>query len=148
MEECSRFLNNYRMTRSIENWKKFKKIIKNTKRSFFNMKIQEVVNKSHGSWELINWINKCKLPVIKAIKYNGQLYFAPDSLWRALHATFNTALHCQVNVDVLNKIGSKMTFLWVPFSKEEFRQAINKCNNLSAPGPDKLTWQHLKTILK
>ena len=25
---------------------------------------------------------------------------------------------------------------------------INKCNNLSAPGPDKLTWHHLKSILK
>ena len=148
MEECSGSLDNYRTTRSLENWKKFKKVIKNTKRSFFNIKIQEVVNKSHSPWELMNWINKCKLPAIKAIKYNGQPYFTPDSLWRALHATFNTVLHRQVNVNVLNKIGSKMTSLWVPFSKEEFRQAINKCNNLSAPGPDKLTWRHLKTILK
>ena len=53
-EECSRSLDNYRMTRSLENWKKFKKVIKNTKRSFFNTKIQEVANKSYGSWELIN----------------------------------------------------------------------------------------------
>ena len=121
MKECSRSLDNYRMTRSLENWKKFKKIIKNTKRSFFDMKIQEVVSKSHGPWELMNWINKCKLSAIKAIKYDGQLYLASDSLWRALHATFNTMLHCQVDVDVLNKIGSKMTSLWVLFSKEEFR---------------------------
>jgi len=40
-----------------------------------------------------------------------------------------------------------MTF-WNLFSKEEFRQAINKCNNSSAPGLDKLTWQHLKSIIK
>ena len=25
---------------------------------------------------------------------------------------------------------------------------INKCNNSLAPGPDKLTWHHLKSILK
>jgi len=47
-EECSRSLDNYRTTRSLENWKKFKKIVKNTKRLFFDMKIQEVANKSHG----------------------------------------------------------------------------------------------------
>jgi len=57
-------------------------------------------------------------------------------------------LHHQVDTNVLNEIGSKTTTAWVPFSKEEFRQALIKCNNSSAPGPDKLMWRHLKTILK
>jgi len=57
-------------------------------------------------------------------------------------------LYCQANVDVLDKIGSKATSLWKPFSKDKFRQAINKCNNLSALGSDKLTWRHFKTILE
>jgi len=39
IEECSRSLNNYRMLRSLENWKNFKKVVKNTKRSFFDVKI-------------------------------------------------------------------------------------------------------------
>jgi len=147
-EECSRSLNNYRTSRSLDNWKKFKKVVKITKRSFFNMKIQEVANKSHGPWELMNWINKQKLPVIEAIKYEGQPCLTPESLKGALHATFNTALHHQVNTDVLNVIGSKTTTAWVPFSKEEFRRALIKCNNSSASSSDKLTWQHLKTILK
>ena len=37
---------------------------------------------------------------------------------------------------------------WPVFSKEKFRTAISSCNNSSAPGPDKLLWSHLKTILK
>jgi len=41
-----------------------------------------------------------------------------------------------------------VTSLWELFSKDEFRQAINECNNLSTSGPDKLTWQYLKIILK
>ena len=121
MEECSRSLNNYRITRCLENWKIFKKVVKNTKRLFFNMKIQEVANKNHSSWKLMNWINKHKLPATKAIKYNGQPCLSTNSLWRALHISFNTTLHCQVNDNVLNEIESKVISLWKLFSKNEFR---------------------------
>ena len=147
-DECNKALTDYRALRSLNDWKTFKKVVKNTKKSFFNTKIREVVDKSHSPWELMNWINKCKLPTTKAIKYEGQLCLTPESLWGALHAIFNTALHCQADTEVLNKLRSKPTINWVPFSKEEFRQALIKCNNSSAPGPDKLMWWHLKVILK
>ena len=96
----------------------------------------------------MNWINKHKLSTTEAIKYKGQLYLTSESLWGALYATFNTTLHCQVDTEVLNELRSKPTINWVPFSKEEFKQALIKCNNSSALGPDKLMWRHLKVILK
>ena len=34
------------------------------------------------------------------------------------------------------------------FSKKELINAIEKYNNLSAPGSNKLTWSHIKTIIK
>ena len=61
---------------------------------------------------------------------------------------FNHAINRQVDIDVLNKIEGKTTSLWEPFSIHKFRSAISKCNNLSAPGPDKITWRHLKFVLK
>jgi len=37
---------------------------------------------------------------------------------------------------------------WNLFSKQELINAIEKCNNLSALNPDKLTWSHIKSIIK
>ena len=148
MDECSRALQNYRTSRSLENWKNFKRVVKNVKRSYFDEKIQEIANKRKGPWELTNWINRHKLPATKTIKYNGQLCLSPESLWDALHSTFNTAQNHPININILNKIDCKLVSLWNPFSKKEFKQVIVKCNNSSASGPDKLSWRHLKSIIK
>ena len=108
-EECCHSLNNYRMTRSLNNWKSFKKVVKNIKRSFFDTKIQEVMNKSCSLWELMNWISRCKLSAIEAIKHNDHLCLSPESLWDTLHSTFNTALNCQIDLNILSEIEHKTT---------------------------------------
>jgi len=95
----------------------------------------------------MNWIKRHKLLAIKAIKYDGHPCLSPESLWDALHSTFNTALNHQVDLNILNEIEHKPSLQWFPFSKEEFKQAISNCNNSSVPGPDKLTWRHLKSIV-
>ena len=96
----------------------------------------------------MSWVNKCKLPAIEAIKYNDQLCLTIDDLWNALHLTFNTALHHQVDINILDEIADKPPSLWALFSEEEFKSAIANCNNFSTLGPDKLSWSHLKIILK
>jgi len=145
--DCSQSLNNYRASRSLENWKNFKKVVKNAKRSLFDTKIQEITNKRKGPWKLMNWINRYKLSATKAIKHNGFPCLFPESLWDTLHNTFNTTLHRQVDLDILNEINCKPTSQWFLFSKEEFMQAISKCNNSSIPGPNKLSWCYLKFII-
>jgi len=104
-------------------WKSFKDIVKRTKRLFFHNKIQEITSKNHRPWDLINWIKKHKLLATKALQFNGRPCIELNDLWQALYQTFNSAQDCHINSDVLNKMISKPTTTWMPFSHEEFKSA-------------------------
>jgi len=95
----------------------------------------------------MNWIKKRNLLTIEAIKYNNHPCLEINNLWHALYSTFNLAQNHQVNINILEEIPDKSSEEWLPFSKEEFTKAINKYNNLSTPGPDRLSWSHLKCII-
>ena len=96
----------------------------------------------------MNWVKKRKLPATKAITHNDQPCLTPKCLWTALHSTFNTALHCPINLSILDKIAHKPRQTWNSFSKYEFKSAIGKYTDTSALGPDKMTWRHWKLIIK
>jgi len=52
--DCSKDLNIYKTFKRLEDWKQFKRTVKNTKRSFFDHKIQEISNRKQRPWKLIN----------------------------------------------------------------------------------------------
>ena len=85
----------------------------------------------------MNWVKKHKLPAIKAIQYEGRLCIELEDLWKALHNSFNSAQMHEVDIHVLDEIPRKLAKEWNLFSKQELIDTLEKCNNLSAPGPDK-----------
>ena len=146
-KECQSSLVNYRSSKQLENWKTFKNIVNKTKRTFFNNKIQEMTSRNHKFWDLISWVWKQKLPAMEAIQFNSRPCIKLDNLWQALHLSFNSAHNCQININILNEISLKPVSDWKPFLKEEFNNAIRKCNDSSAPRPDKILWKILKWII-
>jgi len=145
-DNCNRDLNKYQQSKHLEESKIFKGMVRRTKHEFFDNKIDEIVKKN-GPWELMYWVKQRKLLAIEAIRYNDQPCIELSNLWRALHSSFNSAQSQQVDVNLLNEIPTKETLTWNKFSKEEILQAIEKCNNSSALGPDKLSWKHIKMII-
>jgi len=53
-DQCQRDLEHYQQSRCIDDWKKFRNTIKKTKHNFFNLKIQEITNKSKRPWKLMD----------------------------------------------------------------------------------------------
>ena len=147
-DKYNQVLASYRLSKSIKSWKNFRKSVKHTKREFFDLKIQEIVNNKHGPWNLMNWVNKKKLPAIETIKHNGSSCLELNDFWQALHSSFNSAQFRSIDETILNECKSFTPMTWLKFSKEDFTHAITNCNDSSAPGPDKVTWGHLKHILK
>ena len=96
----------------------------------------------------MNWVKKCKLPAIKAIQYEGHLCIELEDLWITLYNSFNSAQIREIDIHILDKIPNKSMRSWNLFSKQELINTIEKYNNLSAPDMDKLTWSHIKSIIR
>jgi len=88
-----------------------------------------------GAYELGQ---KRNLSAIEAIEYNDHLCLEINDLWHTLHSTFNLAQNHYVNINILEEFPDKALEEWPPFSRKEFMKATTKCNNSSAPGPDKM----------
>ena len=96
----------------------------------------------------MNWVKKHNLLAIEMIQFNRCLCIKIKVLWNALHLTFNSAQNQQINNSLLGKLLSKQYLLQNFFSREEFKMTINKYNNLSAPGPDRISQKYLKCVVK
>ena len=146
--DCHKDLNKYWQSRSLEDWKELKKTVRKSKCVFFNNKITKITNKKYGPWKLMNQVKKQKLLAVELIQFNGQPCIKLENLQNAFHNSFNSIQSHKVNFQLLDEISGKDVKVWALFSRKELINAIEKYNNLSAPGPDKLTQSHIKSIIK
>jgi hypothetical protein len=97
----------------------------------------------------MDWVSPCKTPPVEAILYQGVPCTSPDQLWNALHSTFNSALDRPIDLSVLgDKWESPSIRAWILYSAAEMSDALTGTSNRSAPGPNDITWRHLKCIIR
>jgi len=68
-------------------------------------------------------------------------------LWDALHNTYNSAADRPCDLLVLDKLLDIPAQEWAPFSALELMEALATCSSFTSPGPDHVTWLHLKKII-
>ena len=84
---------------------------------------------------------------MEAIRYQGLPCNSLPDLWHALHLSYNAAANCSVQLSILDDVPCLAPRPWVSFSMLEMSEALKACSNVSAPGPDHITWRYLKSIL-
>jgi len=146
-EECAKTLSSYRNTKHISDWKSFRKAVKLAKRKFFDDKIEEIAVTNGRPWDLTEWVKQRKLPPCEAIQYDGKPCHELPSLWEALHGTYNAASGRECDASILGVLDPLPEREWARFSHRELGDALRACSSPSAPGPDHITWSHLKMVL-
>jgi hypothetical protein len=131
------------------NWMAFKKATRKAKREHFDERIDKIAHTKLRPWDLMDWVSPQKTPPVEAISYQGVPCTSLDQLWNALHSTFNSALDRPIDLSILgDKWESPSIRAWVPYSAAEMSDALTGTSNRSAPGPDHITWHHLKRIVR
>jgi hypothetical protein len=110
-------------------------------------RIEEIATTNKHPWDLMNWVKKCKNPSCEAIQFNGEPCHNMDALWDALHNTYNAVLNRPVDTSILDDLPDEDEREWPEFLELELRQVLEVCSSRSAPGPDHITWRHLKLTL-
>jgi hypothetical protein len=145
--KCSEALCMYRDSCVIEDYKAFRNVVKKTKHEFFDKHIKEIATTNKCPWDLMDWVRERKNPLCKAIQFNGEPCHNMDTLWDALHNTYNAASNRPVDTSIFDDLPEEDKREWLEFSELELRQALEACLLRSTPGPDHITWRHLKLTL-
>ncbi|CAA7270783.1 unnamed protein product [Cyclocybe aegerita] len=147
-DECLEAFGVYQLSCTLADYNKFKKVCKDAKRDFFDEHIAEIATSHKRPWDLMEWVKQRKLPPCEAIRNGNQPCHDMDDLWDTLHGTYNSAWGREYDASVLDELPDEPVREWADFSEHELLSALKGCSNSSAPGPDHVTWVHLKELLK
>ena len=90
-DECQKAYDEWKADDSAETRGAFRRLVKKTRREFFDERIKDISETDKRPWDLMDWVKERKNPPCEAIQHNGQPCHNLDQLWGALHGTYNAA---------------------------------------------------------
>ena len=96
----------------------------------------------------MSWTKPRKQDAVEAILHKGSPCLTSEDTWNAFQDTFNAAHSRDAYPGRLGPaLNPKPKWDWIPFSGKEIAEALTGCSGQSAPGPDHLTWSHIKLLV-
>jgi hypothetical protein len=138
-KECSEAIKCYQESHNPWHYKQFQLVVKDAKRIFFDKQINKVASLSKQPWDLMSWVKQRNLPPMESISFRDEPCNTLDSLWNALHSTYNVASGRKCEMESLNEWPAFPEREWLDFTPNEVQVALAACAKNSAPGPDHIT---------
>ena len=107
----------------------------------------ELMTENNAPWEGIRWTKPRAPPKFSVIKNNGAPVPSMPTLFDLMHGHFSSAsTHAPPSDAFLDSLPQLPTRNWPRISTLEIGDMLKLTSNSSAPGPDSVTWHHLKQI--
>ncbi|KAF8662774.1 hypothetical protein AX14_007014 [Amanita brunnescens Koide BX004] len=109
-------------------------------------KIEQMTH-DNAPWEGIRWTRHRPPPKFSTITDNGAPIPDVSTLFDVMHRHFSNAESRDVSETFLANIPQLETRDWPPISHKEILDMVVKTSNTSAPGPDNVSWHHIKQVI-
>ena len=145
--DCQRAKDDFLARRTRENQKAYDAATKKARQDFFGRKI-DLMTANDSPWEGVRWTKPRPPPKYSTILREGQPIPNVESLFDTMHSHFSTSPAAEhISWEAINNIPQLATRSFPPVSQKEIWDALRPTTNSSAPGPDHVTWRHLKLAL-
>ncbi|KAF8673505.1 hypothetical protein AX14_005365 [Amanita brunnescens Koide BX004] len=99
-------------------------------------------------WEGVRWTKLRPPPKYSTIRRDGQAIEDVATLFDVMHSHFSTSpAENDISWEAINAIPEHEVRSFPPISQKEIWDALRPTSNSSAPGPDHVTWRHIKLAL-
>ncbi|KAF8692346.1 hypothetical protein AX14_002571 [Amanita brunnescens Koide BX004] len=145
--DCQNAKDAFLSSRTRENQKLYDTTTKAARMDFFNRKIDQMTA-NNSPWEGVRWTKPRPPPKFSTILREGKPIPDVHTLFNTMHDHFSTSAATEhVSWEAIERIPQHAVRDFPLISLKEIWDALRPTTNSSAPGPDHVTWRHLKRAL-
>ncbi|KAF8671903.1 hypothetical protein AX14_005635 [Amanita brunnescens Koide BX004] len=144
-DECQLAKDKYLLNWSCSNLHTYNATTRAARQAYFMHKI-DLMTENNAPWEGVRWTKPRPPPKYSTILNNGQPIPDMPTLFNTMHSHFSSALDNSVDDAFIDSLPQIPTRDWPAISVSEINDMLRLTSNCSVPGPDNVSWHHLKAI--